>query len=342
MLRCPLLAFFCLIPACTLSFAQAPAAPGSQVQPSLPPGSLRPEREIPLPGVEGRLDHLAADVAGQRVFVAAHDNGTLEIIDLAQGKRVSEIKDLKEPQGVAYVPSTAAVYVAGGGDGTVRSFDSHTLKPLHDVTLGEDADNLRYDTARRQLLAGYGKGAIAILGLDLTRRANFPLPVHPESFQLTANGQRLFVNLPDNRSIASIDLATQAVNPNWAHPSAAGNFAMALDETIHRLFIPCRKPARLQTINTDTGTISTWTMTVADTDDIFVNDALRIVYVIGGEGLVDVLYVRAADAMVSRAKLPTAPGARTGLFVPEWNKLLVAAPRHGSTDARLLVFAVQQ
>src|ERR1700739_2798629 len=122
-----LLPVFCLISACAFASAQ-PA-----------PGTLRLERESPLPGVEGRIDHLAADVAGQRVFVAALGNGTLEIVDFAQGKRTAEIKDLKEPQGVAYEPETGAVYVAGGGDGTVRSFDSRTLKPLNQVALGEDA-----------------------------------------------------------------------------------------------------------------------------------------------------------------------------------------------------------
>ena len=89
-----------------------------------------------LPGVEGRIDHLTADVAGQRVFVAALGNGTVEIVDLAQGKRSGEIKGLKDPQGLAYAPSNGAVYVAGGGDGTVRSFDSHTLKPLKEIKLG--------------------------------------------------------------------------------------------------------------------------------------------------------------------------------------------------------------
>lgn len=325
-----LLLTLCLIPAFPLAIAQ-PA-----------PGSLSLEREIPLPGVEGRIDHMAADVAGQRVFVAALGNGTLEIVDVAQGRRTDEIKGLKEPQGVAFVPSTGTVYVAGGGDGTVRSFDSHTLKPLHQVSLGEDADNLRYDASREQLLAGYGKGAIAVLGLDLAKRGNFALPVHPESFQLTPDGQHLAVNLPDNRTIGSIDLASQAVNSDWGHPMGAANYSMAVDRTIHRLFIPCRKPPRLQVVNSDTGHITAWLPSVGDADDIFVDETLRMLYVIGGDGLVDVLYIRFGDALVSRAKVPTAPGARTGLYVPEWHKLLVAAPRQGSKEARLLVFAVAQ
>jgi DNA-binding beta-propeller fold protein YncE len=292
--------------------------------------------------VEGRIDHLSADVTGERVFVSAFANGTLEVVDLAQGHRTAQIKGLKSPQGVAYVASNGNLYVASGGDGTVRSFDSRTLKPLHDVSLGENADNVRYDKVHDQLLVGYGSGAIAALGLDLSRRANFALPVHPESFQLTEDGKQVFVNLPDNRSIASIDLGNQSVNSTWGHPSASGNFAMALDNTIHRLFIPCRQPARLQVVNSDIGRITAWTMTVGDADDIFIDEARRMVYVIGGDGFVDVLYVREHDAMVSRARVPTSPGARTGLYIPEWNKLLVAAPRQGANEARLLVFAVQQ
>ena len=323
-----LLPVFCLVSACALAAAQ-PA-----------PGSLHLEREIPLPGIEGRIDHLAADAAGQRVFVAALGNGTLEIVDVAQGKRTAQIKGLKEPQGVAYVPDSGAVYVAGGGDGTVRSFDSHTLKPLHEVTLGEDADNLRYDAARQQILAGYGKGAIAVLGLDLAKNTEFALPAHPESFQLTPDGQHLAVNLPDNHSIGFIDLGSKTVNAEWAHPMGAANFSMAADRTIHRLFIPCRKPPRLQVVNSDTGHITAWLPSVGDADDIFVDETLRMLYVIGGNGFVDVLYIRFGDALVSRAKVATAPGARTGLYVPEWHKLLVAAPNQGTSEARLLVFAV--
>jgi hypothetical protein len=330
MIRTLVVALFCLT--APLALAQAPAQAGT----------LRLQREIPLPDVEGRIDHMAADVAGQRVFIAALGNGSLEIVDIGQGKRVAGIKGLKEPQGVAYVPANGAVYVAGGGDGTVRSFDSHTLKPLDEISLGEDADNLRYDATRTQLLAGYGNGAIAVLGLDLSRRANFALPAHPESFQLAADQQHVFVNLPDNHSIGLIDLAAQTVNATWSHPSAAANFPLAVDGTIHRLFIPCRKPARLLVVNSDTGGITAWFPTVGDADDVFMDTARRLVYVIGGQGFVDVVFVRAADAMVLRGRVPTAPGARTGLYVPEWKKLLVAAPRQGTSDARLLVFAVEQ
>src|SRR5579862_7187160 len=62
---------------------------------SSPP--LIADKEIPLPGVEGRIDHLSVDVKGQRLFVSALGNGTVEVIDLHAGRVLREIKGLEEP-----------------------------------------------------------------------------------------------------------------------------------------------------------------------------------------------------------------------------------------------------
>src|SRR5215471_17441630 len=59
---------------------------------------------IPLTGVEGRIDHLAFDVKGQRLFVAALGNNTLEVVDVAEAKRAHAITGLKEPQGIRFAP----------------------------------------------------------------------------------------------------------------------------------------------------------------------------------------------------------------------------------------------
>ena len=42
---------------------------------------MRLVQTIPLPHVKGRIDHLAVDVAGQRLFIAALGNNSLEVID---------------------------------------------------------------------------------------------------------------------------------------------------------------------------------------------------------------------------------------------------------------------
>jgi len=76
---------------------------------------------IPLPNVKGRLDHSGVDVKGQRPFVAAVGNNTLEVIDLKSGQRVRTIPDLEEPQGVYYDASTNRLFVACGGNGVTNA-----------------------------------------------------------------------------------------------------------------------------------------------------------------------------------------------------------------------------
>jgi len=80
------------------------------------------ETTIPMADVEGRIDHLSIDLKGQRLFVAALGNNSLEVIDLKKNKRVHSITGLAEPQGIAYIPSADRVFVANSKDGSVRAF----------------------------------------------------------------------------------------------------------------------------------------------------------------------------------------------------------------------------
>ncbi len=100
----------------TLLVSSGPAA-GQEAQP------LSLEAHIPLPNVKGRIDHASVDLKGERLFVAAVDNHTLEVIDLKSGRRVHTITDLAEPQGVFYDASTNRLFVACGLDGVTKIFD---------------------------------------------------------------------------------------------------------------------------------------------------------------------------------------------------------------------------
>jgi len=78
------------------------------------------EQKIPLGEVRGRIDHLAVDLARQRLFVAELGNDSLGVVDLAAGTVLRRIGGLAEPQGVAYDPASDTVFVADAGDGLVR------------------------------------------------------------------------------------------------------------------------------------------------------------------------------------------------------------------------------
>src|SRR5499425_2980465 len=105
---------------------------------------LKLEKTIELPQVEGRIDHMSIDTKGQRLFVSALGNNTVEVIDLKEGKRTQTVSGLQEPQGVLYVAINDRLYVASSKDGTVKVFDGTSLKPLKTIEYRDDADNLRY------------------------------------------------------------------------------------------------------------------------------------------------------------------------------------------------------
>jgi DNA-binding beta-propeller fold protein YncE len=298
---------------------------------------LKLERTIPLPGVEGRIDHLAADIEGGRLFVAALGNGSVEVVDVTRGQRTGEIKSLKEPQGVVYLPATRTLYVATGGDGMVRAYNSKTLLLAGFIELGDDADNLRFDAQRNRILAGYGDGAIASLSLDLKSKVEVPLPAHPESFQFAPDGSHLFVNLPHDESVAVVDLAKMAVTAKWTRLDALANFPMTVDSEHNRVFVACRNPAQLLAFDPKTGAVIDRMPTVGDADDLFFDETRGRIYAIGSEGFVDVVN-SSGRKLESVAHIPTGSGARTGLLVPAWSKLIVAAPHRGDEPARLLVF----
>ena len=119
---------------------------------------------VPLPAIKGGFDLMAADVAGQRLFVNAEDNGTTEVIDLKAGKLAHTITNMHEPKWVVFRPELNKLYIANG-DGKVHVLDSDSYAPRGVIEFKEKANNLRYDAAAAQLFVGVGKtfGAIAVV-----------------------------------------------------------------------------------------------------------------------------------------------------------------------------------
>jgi DNA-binding beta-propeller fold protein YncE len=302
------------------------------------PQPLSLQGRIELANVDGRIDHLSADVRGQRLFVSALGNHTVEVIDVEAGKRTATLRDLPEPQGIYYDPSTDRLFVACAADGGIRVFDGHSFQLLRTEKTSADADNLRYDSRSRQVIVGYGDGALAFLDAGGKKTSEIALDAHPESFRIEEAGRRVFVNVPDRREIQVADLATRALLDRWPVTSALKNYPMALDEAHHRLLVGCRSPARMLAVDTVSGKQTASVEIVGDTDDLFYDARSSLVYVIGGQGFVDVLRQRDPDHYEPIARLPTAPGARTGLFVPEWRKLFVAVPHRGEQRAEILVY----
>jgi len=311
--------------------------------------ALSLKTRIALPNVDGRMDHFAVDVKGQRVFVSALGNHTVEVLDVQGSRRLRTLSNLEQPQGLFYDASSNRLFVASGGDGTTKIYDGTTFQLLETVKFSDDADNIRYDARSRRLIVGYGgekalrgrpqgSGALGFLDSNGKQAGEIVVDAHPESFQLEKNGTRVFVNVPDKKEVQVADVAKGTILARWPTIAATTCFPMALDEGHHRLFAGCRMPARLLVFDTESGKTVASPEIVGDTDDLFYDSDRSRVYIIGGQGFIDVLQQKDADHYDRLGRYPIPAGTRTGVFVPEWGKLFAAVPHRGEQVSEILVY----
>jgi DNA-binding beta-propeller fold protein YncE len=313
-------------------------------------GACLPAQSLPLVAVQtidlgpvsGRIDHLGFEPSTKRLFVSALANNTVEVVDTITAAHVKSLMGFREPQGIAAVPEVGGVAVANGRGTGVDILSATDYGRIRSVRLGDDADNIRYDGETKRLFVGYGRGILAAVNPgDGAVVGRVQLPGHPESFQLERSGPRIFVNVPTANLIAVIDRRAMKTVATWAVTTAKAHYPMALDEDGHRLFIGARQPAMALVFDTDTGReIASFDIT-GDADDLFFDTVRKRLYVSGGEGFVDVLEQKDATHFGRVARIRTAPGARTSLFVPEQNRFYLAVPRRGGQAAEIRVFDVR-
>jgi DNA-binding beta-propeller fold protein YncE len=282
---------------------------------------LKLEAKILLGDVRGRIDHMAVDLKRQRLFIAELGNDSLGVVDLANHSLIRTIPGLNEPQGVGYEPSTDTLFVANARDGSVRLLEGTEYKTTGQIELGSDADNVRIDAAAKRVFVGFGDGGLAVLDpLTRSKVQSVPLKAHPESFQLFQD--RIFVNLPGAHAIAVVDAASGKQLATWPMVKG-GNFAMTTDRGRSRILLAFRNPPELAVFASADGKSIANAETCGDVDDLFVDVKRSRVYVSCGAGYVDVFETDGANYRRT-ARIPTAAGARTSLFVPELDRLLVA------------------
>jgi hypothetical protein len=303
-------------------------------------------RIIPIPGVEGRFDHMAVDNKNGRVFASVYGNDSVEVVDTARGKRIHSIQEgFIKPQMVAYLPESNRIVVSSEGDGSCKVLDADAYKLIDAVKFSDDADQIRYDPVAKRVYVGYGGGdesAIGVFDAITNKRleGDYKVGAHPESFQLEENGPKIFVNLASISQIAVIDRNTRKIE-KWKLEEAGTNFPMALDEAHRRLFVGASKPARLLVLDMDTGKEIASLPGAIDTDDMSYDADRKRIYVASGEGYIFVYQQIDPDHYQRIAKIPTAIGARTSAYtgqVGKHNSFYLAVPARANRDAELWVY----
>jgi DNA-binding beta-propeller fold protein YncE len=306
---------------------------------------VREVQEIPLPGVQGRIDHFTIDAKRRRVIFAGLGNNSVQVVDVFAGRMIHQIDGLAEPQGTLYLAEWDKLFVANSADGHVNVYDGTKFALIDTIDFGDDSDpdNLRYDAGAKKIYIGYGEGAIGVIDPVTDKRLPtvYKLEGHPEGFQLETKGPRIFVNVADAKNIQVINRSNGKM-VTWSLPNGhAANFPMVLDEADRRVFVGTRKPSRLTVLDMDSGKVVASLTTAGDMDDIFYDSGRKRVYIAGGEGFLSVVQQVDPDHYTDMGKFATALGTRTGVWYEKRDRLYIAAPPSGLLGARLLVFEAQ-
>jgi DNA-binding beta-propeller fold protein YncE len=302
---------------------------------------LKLEKEIQMPGVRGRIDHIAVNLSKKLLYVAALGNNTVEVLSLDDGKTLASIKNIEEPQGVVFLPAQNEIAVASGGSGDCFFFNATTFEKTAAIHLDGDADNIRYDAVNEKLYVGYGNGGIAIIDpLKHALLKELTLPAHPEGFQLDMKLDRLYVNLPDAGSIAVVALPALTLADTWKTGRFKANFPMAIDTANNLVYAAFRHAPSLVSFDVLTGRQAGSVGMVDDVDDIFFDPRKQEIYATGGGGYINIFRKKNRETFDMVAAIPTRSGARTSLLVPSLNIFIVAERAADGQPAGIAVYSI--
>jgi hypothetical protein len=313
---------------------------------------LRLIQTIPMPNVKGRIDHMDVDVKGKRLFVAGLENGTVEVIDLKDGKWMRSIPGIKTPQGIAYVPTLNKLFVANENDDSLKVFRGDTLVLLNTIPVELGSNRVTYDPHSGHLYVGYGgasaqkdNGEVGIVDARTDKLiGNVPVGIRPAEILMDKSGQTLFVFESRESIIQVVGLEKRQVLSAWPVSSKRTGDG-AFDEANHRLLIGTRMPPSLVVMDSTSGKEVASLPTVEGMDGVYFDAGHKRVYISGGRdndvGYVFVYQQLDADHYQQIGKIPTRSGAGTSFWSPELNRYFVAAPANDKDEAAILVFEPQ-
>jgi WD40 repeat protein len=324
--------------------------------------ALRLVQTIPLPGVSGRLDHMAVDLEKSRLFLAAVANGTLEVVDLNAGKVINSLSGMKDTQDAFFLGGNFNKLYVSSLDGTLRIYQGETFRLIQSLKLEPDPNRLLYDPATDLIYFGYG-GQNA--GFDTYERVGIMQakpgalsdqfvadmiaptyrPGHLADLAMEDDGKLLVC---DSRAdlIFQFETHKRELIKSWpAHGDGAAD--MSLDRVRHRLFVGTRIPPEMTVYDSLSGREIASLAGPETIDGVYYDPKLSRIYVSGGRwygtpeasaGWVYAYQQKGADHYELISKIKTRPGSGTSLFVPRLNRLYVASQAIGDQEAAILVF----
>lgn len=333
----------------------------SSPAPENPP--LRLVTTIPLPHVSGRFDHSTIDLERQRLFVAARDANTIEVIDLRADRHVQSVPLLTHPQGAYYVPVERKLFVSTREGTTCKILSGDSLKIVDFIELSIGANVIAYEPGVKYLYIGHGgrqiggaptdktdPGQIAVVDAvsgKLVGNIETDPELRPGAIVIEQIGSRLFTTNARGSQIIVVDRKARTVVGKWSLPGAERSGTLALDEARHRLFVGRTNPTQVLVLDSASGKTITSFPTVDGIDRLWYDAASRRLYATGSaksgdhQGSIEAYRQADADHYEQIAKVQTGQDGGTSLLVRETGRLYVAVPRSGQNGAEIRVYATR-
>jgi hypothetical protein len=309
------------------------------------------QHTVELPGYTGDFDHFAVDRARNRLLLAAEDHGTLEVFDLKTGKHLRAITGFDTPHSILIRPGASKILVTDSGKSMSKLLDADTYEKKGVVNLVPGADSIGYDPGENIVYVVTGGKDVDMKTAELAavdpetgekKRALTFQDDHVEAMAIENDGNRLFINLTQTNKLAVVDRKAMKVLALWPVPAAQQNAMVAFDGARHRLYVGCRKPGMIVTMNSDTGEVTGTVLGPLRSDELIFDASTHRLYMPGGEGYIGIYDTSDPDHLKLISKVSTAPGAKTGILLPEMKQIVLAAsPGDTKATAKILTFSLQ-
>jgi hypothetical protein len=288
---------------------------------------------------DGDVDHLYADIPANKLFMAAEDHGTVEVFNLTTGEHLKTLTHFSTPHAFFRIPGTHRLIVTQDGQQGSVIMDDRDYRVVGYIKLQPGADTEYYDPSSKHLFIVTGGGDVNLKHCwlnevdpwtgKLLHQHEFDSD-HVEALAAEQHGDRIFINIANENTVDVLEKKTLHVIARWKIGGASLNLNMALDEPDHRLFIVTRKPTEMFVLNTDNGRTVATIDVPAIVDGLYFDAARKRLYVPGAVGEIGVYQELDPDHYRELARVPSALGAKSELFVPRLSELFVGvSPQYG-------------
>ena len=310
--------------------------------------ALKLVKTVELPGYTGDFDHFAVDRERSRFLLAAEDHQTLEVFDLDSGTHLRTITGFGAPHSILVRPGAKTIVVTDSGKTMTKILDADTYAQKGSIPLVEGADSAGYDASANVYYIVTGGKDVDMKTAEIEKVNPDTGQVlgqikfqddHVEAMAVEKQGDRLFENLTQTNKVAVVDRKDMKELAEWPVKPCEQNAMMALDEAQKRVYVVCRKPGMVVAMDSDNGAVISTQPAPLRADDVLYDAAAHRLYVPGGEGYIGIYDTADANSVKLIAKVPSAPGAKTGLLLPDRHMLILAAsPGETKATAKLLFY----